>query len=187
MYITKAQLQRIEDSNPQYVCERRLFNAASADSTIFLSHKHQEKNILFQVKALFEKLGMKVYVDWMKGNMQHPTDAATAKELKKLEREKLKAEKQTAREARWAELDRKDAEKAEAKAEKKAEKSSKEISLADARGRIARAIENPNVMTELMKGLSASSAPMRLPLTVMNFPSLPRIMMPVRSASGRSR
>ena len=60
---------------------------------------------------------------------------------KKAEKAEAKAEKKS--------------EKAEAKAEKKAEKSSKEISLADARGRIARAIENPNVMTELMKGLSA--------------------------------
>lgn len=83
MYLTKAQLQRIEDSSPHLIQEQRLFNAISADSTIFLSHKHQEKKILLQVKAFFEKLGMKVYVDWMKGNMQHPTDAATAKELKK--------------------------------------------------------------------------------------------------------
>lgn len=49
----------------------------------------------------------------------------------------------------------KKAEKAEAKAEKKAEKSSTGGALAEARGHIARAIENPNVMTELMKGLSA--------------------------------
>ena len=60
---------------------------------------------------------------------------------KKAEKAEAKAEKK--------------AEKTEAKAEKKAEKASTGGALADARGRIARAIENPNVMTELMKGLSA--------------------------------
>lgn len=83
MYITKTQLQRIADSNPQLICERQLFSATSADSTVFLSHKHQETEILLQVKAFFEKLGMRVYVDWMKKNMQHPTDTSTAKELKR--------------------------------------------------------------------------------------------------------
>lgn len=83
MYLTKAQLQRISDSTPSLVCERQLFSSIGADSTIFLSHKHQEKNILLQVKAFFEKLGMKVYVDWMRSDMQHTTDASTAKELKK--------------------------------------------------------------------------------------------------------
>ena len=45
--------------------------------------------------------------------------------------------------------------KAEVKATKKAEKKAEKISLAEARGRIERAIENPKVMTELMRGLSA--------------------------------
>ena len=84
MYITRERLNRIVDSlPPQAVTEQHTFSSVGADATIFLSHKHLERNILFQVKALFESLGMKVYVDWMERNMQHPTNAETAKELKK--------------------------------------------------------------------------------------------------------
>ena len=42
------------------------------------------------------------------------------------------------------------------KTEKSEAKAGKQTSLADARGRIDRAVENPQVMTDLMKGLSAA-------------------------------
>lgn len=84
MYLTRDQLRRIVDSMPpQAVTEQHVFSSLGADSTVFLSHKHQEREILFQVKALLESLGMNVYIDWMERNMQHPTNAETAKELKR--------------------------------------------------------------------------------------------------------
>ena len=84
MYLTRERLRRIVDSMPpQAVTEQHVFSSLGADSTVFLSHKHQEREILFQVKALLESLGMKVYIDWMERNMQHPTNAETAKELKR--------------------------------------------------------------------------------------------------------
>ena len=42
-------------------------------------------------------------------------------------------------------------------ADKKSAQTAKKISLAEARGSIDRAVENPNKMTELMKGLSAEN------------------------------
>lgn len=85
MYITDAHLSRIVDSiqsRGQYVTEQRMFSADCADSTIFLSHKHDEKTLLYKVKTLFENLGMSVYVDWMNSNMQHPTNVDTANEIR---------------------------------------------------------------------------------------------------------
>lgn len=85
MYITEQHLSRIVDSinaHGRYITEQRLFSYVNADSTVFLSHKHDERQLLFKVKALLEDLNMKVYVDWMESNMQHPTDANTANELK---------------------------------------------------------------------------------------------------------
>jgi ribosomal protein L7/L12 len=86
MYITNAHLSQVVNqfnTRGQYVTEQRQFNAESAESTVFLSHKHDEKALLLKVKTLLENLGIKVYVDWMERNMQHPTNADTANELKK--------------------------------------------------------------------------------------------------------
>lgn len=85
MYITREHLLRITDSaskgkpcleSRQYASERPM------DATVFLSHKHDEKDLLLQIKTLFETLGMNVYVDWMDQSMQHPTNAQTAKDLR---------------------------------------------------------------------------------------------------------
>ena len=83
MYITRGQLSRVVDSFQQPLNERRMFSAEHPDASIFLSHKHEEKTLLFQVKSFFENLGMSVYVDWLDTSMQHPTDKKTAEDLKK--------------------------------------------------------------------------------------------------------
>ena len=83
MYITRGQLSRVVDSYQQPLNERRMFSAEHPDASVFLSHKHEEKTLLLQVKKFFENLGMSVYVDWLDTNMQHPTDKKTAEDLKK--------------------------------------------------------------------------------------------------------
>lgn len=83
MYITRGQLSRVVDSYQQPLNERRMFSAEHPDASVFLSHKHDENPLLLQVKAFFEHLGMKVYVDWLDAKMQHPTDKKTAEDLKK--------------------------------------------------------------------------------------------------------
>jgi len=50
---------------------------------IFLSHKHNEQDILQGVIAFLKKEGVDVYVDWMDKNMPAYTNAQTALELKK--------------------------------------------------------------------------------------------------------
>ena len=83
MYITRGQLSRVVDSYQQPLNERRMFSAEHPDASVFLSHKHEEKTLLLQVKKFFENLGMSVYVDWLDANMQHPTDKKNAEDLKK--------------------------------------------------------------------------------------------------------
>ena len=83
MYITRGQLSRVVDSYQQPLNELRMFSAEHPDASVFLSHKHEEKTLLLQVKKFFENLGMSVYVDWLDTNMQHPTDKKTAEDLKK--------------------------------------------------------------------------------------------------------
>lgn len=83
MYITRGQLSTVVDSYQQPLNEHRLFSADHPDASVFLSHKHEEKTLLLQVKKFFENLGMSVYVDWLDTRMQHPTDKKTAEDLKR--------------------------------------------------------------------------------------------------------
>lgn len=82
MYITRGRLSRIVDSYQQPLNECRKFSAEHPDASVFLSHKHDEKELLLKVKTFFENLGMRVYVDWLDTKMQHPTDKETAENLK---------------------------------------------------------------------------------------------------------
>lgn len=50
--------------------------------TIFLSHKHSEREILKQVVALFKSLGATVYLDWLDKGMPTATSGETAEKLK---------------------------------------------------------------------------------------------------------
>ena len=56
MYLTRDQLRRIVDSMPpQAVTEQHVFSSLGADSTVFLSHKHQEREItrIFRYEGLY--------------------------------------------------------------------------------------------------------------------------------------
>lgn len=61
-----------------------------SEVSIFLSHKHNEKDIIEQVIVLLEKLGVFVYVDWMDNAMPTTTDGSTAKRIKQKIKEKDK-------------------------------------------------------------------------------------------------
>lgn len=50
---------------------------------VFLSHKHDEQNILQDVVAFLKKEGADVYVDWMDPTMPAYTNAKTAEKLKR--------------------------------------------------------------------------------------------------------
>lgn len=59
--------------------ERDIF---SFEISIFLSHKHDEKEIIQEVITLLNKLGVDVYVDWLDYEMPKNTNGYTAKRIK---------------------------------------------------------------------------------------------------------
>lgn len=58
--------------------------------TIFLSHKHSDRDLVKQAVALFQSLGVDVYVDWLDSSMPPVTSPATADRLKRKIRESKK-------------------------------------------------------------------------------------------------
>jgi hypothetical protein len=54
----------------------------SYETSVFLSHKHDEKEIIEQAITLLNKLGVEVYVDWQDGEMPKNTSGITAMRIK---------------------------------------------------------------------------------------------------------
>ena len=55
----------------------------SFETSVFLSHKHGETEIINQVVALFSGLGVGLYIDWEDNGFPTSTDGSTAQRLKK--------------------------------------------------------------------------------------------------------
>lgn len=53
-----------------------------SEVTVFLSHKHEETDVLNRIIVLLKKLGVSVYVDWLDEGMPKTTSGATAKRIK---------------------------------------------------------------------------------------------------------
>ena len=56
---------------------------------IFLSHKHSDKELVYEIVKLFKKLEVDVYIDWLDDDMPKETDAETALII----RDKIKSSK----------------------------------------------------------------------------------------------
>lgn len=55
----------------------------SKGATVFLSHKHNEKDILRNAVSLLRKLGVTVYLDWEDNEMPPETCGETAEKIKR--------------------------------------------------------------------------------------------------------
>jgi len=79
--LTKEQLSsranRILDS---YI--EKAYSASSAQTSIFLSHKHTDKKEVKEAKRILEGIGIKVYVDWLDPDMPETTRRETAIKIK---------------------------------------------------------------------------------------------------------
>ena len=51
-------------------------------SSLFLSHSHQDKDLVVPAVAFLKSLGVDVYVDWLDGEMPPKVSGETAKKLK---------------------------------------------------------------------------------------------------------
>lgn len=92
--ISKELLSRVTGDNP--VESIKLFSQAketrkrekySYEVSIFLSHKHNETEIIKEAITLFKKLGISVYVDWLDSEMPKKTNGYTATRIKEKIRE----------------------------------------------------------------------------------------------------
>ena len=88
MLITKRHLSSYEPK-PTVILENRLnnlsylFNPKKDAITVFLSHKHNEDEILEQVLTLLERIGVDVYIDWLDDEMPVMTSGETASKIKR--------------------------------------------------------------------------------------------------------
>ena len=87
-FITKAhlQLQKSDVRSFSSVLNEsrraRLSDSAKEGVTVFLSHKHDEVDVLDNVISLLKRCGVNVYVDWMDEGMPKSTSGLTAIKLK---------------------------------------------------------------------------------------------------------
>lgn len=83
--ITKAHLdlQRRDTSRfSATLKENRITDSTASSVTVFLSHKHDEIEVLKNVISLLRRCGVDVYVDWMDEGMPKTTCGLTAIKLK---------------------------------------------------------------------------------------------------------
>ena len=66
-----------------YINESKSRDSLSSETTIFLSHKHDEVEILKDAIALLKKYGVNVYIDHLDEEMPKHTSGITAAKLKK--------------------------------------------------------------------------------------------------------
>lgn len=64
------------------VNETRLYSKITASTSIFLSHAHNDKDVVEQAKLFFENLGITIYVDWADETMPERPNASTAQKIK---------------------------------------------------------------------------------------------------------
>ncbi len=87
--LSKVRSESINESKTMFsdakgIRERKKY---SFEVSVFLSHKHDEIDIIEQVVTLFKKLGISVYVDWLDSEMPKTTNGYTAKRIKEKIRE----------------------------------------------------------------------------------------------------
>jgi hypothetical protein len=95
-FITRTQLNDYQlgfNEGKQYIrakqAEATALNSWQADVGIFLSHSHEDKDLIQPAIAFLRSHGVKVYVDWMDAGMPDVVSGDTAKKIK----EKIKEHK----------------------------------------------------------------------------------------------
>lgn len=88
-FITRAQIERYERGFSvanEYVGTIQARAAAStavaAETTIFLSHSHKDRDLIEPAIAFLRSHGVSIYVDWQDGEMPPVVSGETAKKIK---------------------------------------------------------------------------------------------------------
>lgn len=77
MILSKSQLAQHTRINESLQKSVQCFSASTAQTSVFLSHKHSDKLELKRVKKLLEELGISVYIDWLDDSMPEKTRGET--------------------------------------------------------------------------------------------------------------
>ena len=86
--LTRNEFSSIARNNATYeglrgvVNEKRMFSKTSSKTSVFLSHSHNDREVVEQAKIFFEHLGIRIYVDWADQTMPEKTDGITAQKIK---------------------------------------------------------------------------------------------------------
>lgn len=80
MYFREQQIANSVRRFP--VNEVRCFTQTQACTSVFLSHKHTDKELMLQIKTMLEHIGINVYIDWLDETMTSITSGKTAEKLK---------------------------------------------------------------------------------------------------------
>src|ERR1035437_9056143 len=64
------------------VNETRLYSKTTSVTSIFLSHSHNDKDVIEQAKIFFENIGISVYIDWADKTMPESPNGSTALKIK---------------------------------------------------------------------------------------------------------
>lgn len=99
-FITKNQLIKtsIKDEDLNLIKLSNIFekfsmsltNKIDYEASIFLSHSHKDKDLVYLLFSIFKKLNVKVYVDWLDDNLTYPPTGETAKKIKQMIKENKK-------------------------------------------------------------------------------------------------
>lgn len=82
--LSKVKSENIYESNTMFSKAKNKLqrDKFSFETSVFLSHKHDEKDIIEQAITLLNKLGVEVYVDWQDEEMPKNTNGFTAMRIK---------------------------------------------------------------------------------------------------------
>lgn len=81
--LTKSQLFEIaERSSVKAFSANESFNQHTASTTVFLSHKHSDKNEVKRLKGLLLTFKVNIYIDWLDPDMPEQTRGETAVKIK---------------------------------------------------------------------------------------------------------
>lgn len=81
MYFTEDHIRRITRDYP--INEAHEYSLERSRTSVFLSHKHSDRELMLRIKEMFEHLGIEVYIDWLDDEMTAQTSGRTANILKK--------------------------------------------------------------------------------------------------------
>lgn len=79
--LSKFMLYNLAD-NINVVNMKKFIKREDAQITVFLSHKHTDREELKRVMNIFQSLGVSVYVDWLDDSMPKHTSSVTAEKIK---------------------------------------------------------------------------------------------------------